>query len=1216
MDKDQLEQILSSDYDQSQWIDLLQVVFHTGDVFKEPQKIVSLPGNLSKEAYRLGTFVTVDSYEIGVFEVHLKENVALHRNRVGVRNLLRRYYKQLDGVFAVFKQGDTWRFSFISQLRDWDEEQEEWVEKETEPKRFTYLLGEGEAVKTARDRFYQLVEASQVSFEDIKEAFSVEKLNKEFYKKVVSSFYDLLGVKEPGRGGEQHPHLLELPSVSQKDKQTHQEFAVRLIGRIVFCWFLKFKKSEQGNPIITDEALSSDAVTDNFYHQKLERLFFQVLNTQKEDRRNDLPEKYNDIPFLNGGLFEPHYQDFYKVDESSGISKNLNTLKIPDEWFRNLFEVLEQYNFTIDENSVEDADVSVDPEMLGRIFENLLAEIDPASGDSARKATGSYYTPREIVDYMVDESLNKYLSKKTGINERRLMPLFKLDDDVNHSITAEEKEQLIRALNDVKVLDPACGSGAFPMGILQKMVRVLEKIDPESKRWKDLQLDKIPSAIIRRILRKRLDDATVEYARKLGIIQHSIYGVDIQPIAAEISKLRCFLSLVVDEQVDEFKDNWNIEPLPNLEFKFLAADSLKSLPKEDSQTVDLFGSADLLQKLGQIRDDYLQAYGEDKEILKEQFTDIQDAILDKELKGTGRNKSDRAVKLSSWEPFSDSVTGWFDPEWMFGVEQFDIAIGNPPYGGDKIENNLKKKLGLRSKDPYGAFLARFLPEGSKKSPLVDNGLLCFIVSDTFMTINSHFELREKMMDNYIHKMIRVHPDTFGATVNTAIILCERNEFPRSEETDKSICKFDNAHKCLMADLTQVSIHKQHERFLELLEKTVQYEHPLQDNQNGGIDAKEDILYSKGENWLSEFNSHYAIYSLRQVMFNEISHLPFFVSSPSIAKTLYDVNVDKNEVSFENGTSTKFRRIRRNGKDLRITYLGDDYKRRGGEKQWFGIGVSKVISGIKTGSNKKYLRSLDGDKYSSVDESRILTFDESKELSKNEKQNGIKGEKCFLPFDMGKASDVISGWLPNYYQPPTDIYIDWSVSSVKSMKNESHSDLANWKFRCRDGIVFSKAGQYAPTFRVSTGSILDSGSNGIFSNNFEVKELLGILCSKFIRFVFNTYINHTVNAQVDDIKILPFPLDVDFERIHELTSSIIDQQKDNLYYDYSSHEQLQIDLLVYRSFGLTYFEIEEVENWYARRYPKLVEAQKENLTKQGKPTDYLELYAELEKKVEL
>jgi hypothetical protein len=347
MQKPKLQRILSSNYDQSNWIELLKDVLHTGEVFRDAQPVPPLPGDISEQAYQLGTFETKDGYNIGVFEVQLKEKVALHRNRVGVRNLLSRYYKQLDGVFAVFKQGDNWRFSFISQLRDWNEEQKEWVLKETEPKRFTYLLGEGEAVKTATDRFYRLLDANSITFEDIKEAFSVERLNKEFYKKVVSFFYDLLGVKEPGRGGEQHPHMLKLPSVSETSdagKKTYQEFAVRLIGRVVFCWFLKFKKSEQGNPIIPQEALSSDSVGEGYYHQKLERLFFQVLNTQPEDRRNDLPKEYESVPFLNGGLFEPHTQDFFKPNSDTGISEHMNTLKIPDEWFRDLFEILEFYH--------------------------------------------------------------------------------------------------------------------------------------------------------------------------------------------------------------------------------------------------------------------------------------------------------------------------------------------------------------------------------------------------------------------------------------------------------------------------------------------------------------------------------------------------------------------------------------------------------------------------------------------------------------------------------------------------------------------------------------------------------------------------------------------------------------------------------------------------------------------------------------------------------
>lgn len=1212
MEKSTLKQYLSTAYDRDNWIEILEEVFKTGKVFQEPQEADLPKSDNCKEGFQLGTFETSDGRRISVFEIEVTDKTQLDRNRVSLRNLLRSYYSQVDGIFAVFKKDDNWRFSFISKVTDYDEDKEEFVEVETEPKRYTYVLGKGEAVKTATDRFNALVEANKVSFEDIKEAFSVEKLNKEFYKKVVSFFYDLIGVKEPGRGGEQHPHLLKLPSVSQtseQGKKTHQEFAVRLIGRTVFCWFLRFKKSEQENPIIPKEVLSSDNIPENYYHKYLERLFFQVMNTKIGERRDDIPKVFESIPFLNGGLFEPHSNDYYALDEATGLSKNLNTLKIPDSWFKDFFTVLEQYNFTIDENSVEDADVSVDPEMLGRIFENLLAEIDPASGKTARKATGSYYTPREIVDYMVDESLTKYLSRKTGVNERRLLPLLKFDTEVKKDISEDEAIAIIEALNELKVLDPACGSGAFPMGILQKMVRILEKVDPKSERWKDLQLRKIPSAVVRRLLKKKLDDATVEYARKLGIIQHSIYGVDIQPIAAEISKLRCFLSLVVDEKVDEAEDNWAIDALPNLEFKFVTANSLISLPREDSKTIDLFGSSDLMDQLETIREDYLQAHSDEKEYLKEQFQKVQGAILKKELEGTGNNQSERAIMLSSWEPFSDSVTGWFDSKWMFGVEQFHVVIGNPPYGGDKISNDLKNELKLGSKDPYGAFIARFLADGKTLSPLRHKGILSFIVSDTFMTIGSHFELREMIMDNYIHKMIRVHPDTFKATVNTAIIVCERNEFPIEDK--KPIPQFDESHTCLMGDLTRISIHEQHVRFIQLLERTVQYKHALPESVSESVKEEHGVLWMRGQNWCSESSNDYAFYAYHQNFIKINSSYPLFVCSPKLFRiTSTEFKSIKEDELPDRFKNIEAHRVKINNKAIRVSRLGDDYKREGGEKIWHDEGLSKVISGIKTGSNSKYLRTLSGDKYDKVEVAKTVEISSAQQLSSIEFKDGLSGERTFLPFDMGKASNTVDGWLPNYFQPPTDFYINWSKDSVKDMYNESHSDLANSEFRGKKGVVFSKAGQYAPTFRITTGVIIDSGSNGIFSQNLNQKELLGSLANRFIRYIFNNIINHTVNAQVDDIKLIPISLELDFKAISTLTDKIIKKQENDLYYDYASHEQIEIDKLVYDAYGLNEYDIREVENWYARRYPRLLEAQKENLRNLGKSDDYLELYREV------
>lgn len=313
----------------------------------------------------------------------------------------------------------------------------------------------------------------------IQEAFSVEPVNKDFYREIQKHFYELVGGKVERSD---YTASIKLPSGAPDKpsaKKTYQEFAVRLLGRLVFCWFLKHKTCNKDRPLIPTELLSSGAVRNHadYYHQILEKLFFQTLNKPMNERSKYAPEFAHLIPYLNGGLFEPHRDDFYE-EGVLGTSKFANTLSIPDDWFLAFFETLEQYNFTIDENTSVDTDVSIDPEILGRIFENLLAEIDPDTGDSARKQSGSFYTPREIVDYMVEESLIQHLITSLGIDEsdttkqdflEKLRALF-LDDGRSSELDPATNKQIIQALRTVKVLDPACGSGAFPVGILQKML--------------------------------------------------------------------------------------------------------------------------------------------------------------------------------------------------------------------------------------------------------------------------------------------------------------------------------------------------------------------------------------------------------------------------------------------------------------------------------------------------------------------------------------------------------------------------------------------------------------------------------------------------------------------------------------------------------------------------------------------------------------------------
>jgi len=653
----------------------------------------------------------------------------------------------------------------------------------TDFKRYTYFVSRELTNKTFKS---QISKADFNDLDSIQEAFSVEPLNKEFYQKVAEAFYNLIGGKvSNGNKIKIYEPVLQLPSKNiETDRKTFQEFAVRLIGRIVFVWFLQNKTSENSLSLIPKDWLTSKKVknSDNFYHNYLEKLFFEILNKRVEHRIADLPEGHEIVPFLNGGLFEPGNDDFYKAG-FGGFSQYSNTLKIPDQWFFNFFGTLEQFNFTIDENSLNDQEISIDPEMLGTIFENLLAEIDPDTEKSARKSTGSFYTPREIVDYMVEESLVSYLKTKIDLEEEKLHNLFKENDLPDDYF--QNKEQIINAFDQIKILDPACGSGAFPMGALHKINIALQKLDPDAEKWKDKQLSKIDNIAYRKALKDKLDKSNVEYIRKIGVVQHSIYGVDIQPIATEISKLRSFLSLIVDENIDDKADNRGILPLPNLEFKFITANTLIALEGEKQQTLDFGNTNQDIEKLQRIRNEYLQAYGDEKERLKRRFFELQKQIAQKEFSnGAGMNK--RAMQIIGWNPFSNEKSDWFNPKWMFGVENFDVVMGNPPYiqlqkalpngNGNKFAD-LYKNENFKTFERTGDIYALFYEKGI--NILTEKGLLCYITSNKWMRANYGKSLRKYFSHKNPLKLIDLGPGVFNtATVDTNILLIE-NSRPES-----------------------------------------------------------------------------------------------------------------------------------------------------------------------------------------------------------------------------------------------------------------------------------------------------------------------------------------------------------------------------------------------------------------------------------------------------
>lgn len=741
---------LQNAYDRDTYLEFLRT-FVPG--FKQDiRDVIAEKLQVTSEAYFLGESEDLD---LSVFEI-------THSSSADARVSLSMDGFKLMKTSATYRalivyrseNSEDWRFSLMTATPDLDEKGKV-VRKLSNPRRFSFFLGPNAKINTPK-RF--LIKEGPVSdFADLQNRFSLEVVNKEFYKQISEKFTQLVGgTLGTGKKQKTYEPLIKLPSQSEKS-QANMEFGVRLIGRIIFCWFLREKKSKNDLSLMPKQLLSYEALSkhSNYYHSVLEPIFFEVLNKEHRSRREEFSgDPYSLIPYLNGGLFSPHEDDYYKRPNGEQSIYH-NTLVIPDEWMKELFEILETYNFTIDENTSFDEELSIDPEMLGRIFENLLAEINPETGESARKSTGSYYTPRVIVDYMVDESILLYLQEHTKIPEEKLRAVisYDLSDNEEHPLAEDEKKQVVETLGKLKLLDPACGSGAFPIGALQKIVFILQQVDPDGKLWLHKQLEKAHPEF-RRDIEKRYSNLELDFLRKLGVIRECIFGVDIQPIATEIARLRCFLTLIVDERIDDEVENRGIKPLPNLDFKFVTANSLIDLPKiEDSlEQTQMFDDREKIEDLKSVRDQYFNAYGIEREQLKTEFVTAQKKLIDQLVEEHGYigvTKAELTQKLTNWEPFSHKSSGWFDPEWMFGISTgFDIVIANPPYIGEVGHKELFRSIrqhGLskyyqRKMDVFYFFVHLAIKLGKKES------LSAFITTNYYITAQGATNLRTTLKE--------------------------------------------------------------------------------------------------------------------------------------------------------------------------------------------------------------------------------------------------------------------------------------------------------------------------------------------------------------------------------------------------------------------------------------------------------------------------------------
>ena len=661
-------------------------------------------------------------------------------------------------IVYVNDDDSIWRLSLLTALPTFDGTGKV-VISYSNPRRHSYVLGSEVGIATARKYLSSM--GPITGFEDLQYRFSVEAVNKDFYREIAQHFYQLVGSYSE-TGEVVHKPLLKL-SASEATLADLQKYSVRLLGRLLFIWFLKQKKSVDGISLLPFNLVQPDKLK-NYLHAYLEPLFFEVLNKNITKREEKFAAgDYKLVPYLNGGLFHPSdgaSGDYYSTQYMK------SSVEVPDSWFEELFNTLNTYNFTIDENLENEIDLSIDPEMLGRIFENLLAEINPETGQVARKSTGSYYTPRSIVNYMVDASLLDFLSAKTQIDDTKLKALMSTSklDDLEHPMSDNECSLVISAISKLKCLDPACGSGAFPMGLLQKLLWVVSQADPTGELFLDSQdFDGTEHW---------LTESKLEYLRKRKLIRDTIFGVDIQSIAVEIAKLRCFLTLIVDQEINDLLPNRGVIPLPNLDFKFICADSLTTL---DNDARIMFGEdPDLESKLSDIRKRYFTTTSEDRKLKLaneyEKYISAPDSLF---------SESKRQAQLKTFKPFSQNTQAeYFDQQSMLGINSFDIVIGNPPYvSHDKVTI---PKNELRKYEVFEGFadLYCYFIEMAVRASNAAQGRVCFIVSNSFIKSQYGEPLRKYLTSNkLLDKLINVEESQLfqSVIVNTAILLTSHSE---------------------------------------------------------------------------------------------------------------------------------------------------------------------------------------------------------------------------------------------------------------------------------------------------------------------------------------------------------------------------------------------------------------------------------------------------------
>lgn len=773
--------VIESKYNRQNWQALLYDIFRNKVQFWQQPQPVHVDKDMAKRALYTGKITLPDGHVIAIYEVELSDSVIIERNRAGIRNLLLSSWRGMgcSGAFMFcFRQNEAvLRFSYVSESFAFAEDGS-LTKESTDTKRFTYLLGEGHRSRTAIMQFEDL-KKSALDLKAITKAFSVEALSDLFFKEYKKQYEDIIEfitgkrmVKVANKWEEQvtgQPcrEIMQEFSLFPDAEKAVRDYVKKLMGRLVFIQFLQKKgwmgcsageSWNDGDKEFVQNLFANTTHKNTFVDDVLEPLFNDI-NTK---RIGDIASSPNvgsgiKIPYLNGGLFEK--DDYDKTN-----------FQLPAKYMKNLLDFFASYNFTIDENDPDDAEIGVDPEMLGRIFENLLED---------NKDKGAFYTPKEIVQYMCRESLIAYLQTDVNDNQTKdAIRQFVTTYDAS-LLSKELKESVDQKLKDVKICDPAIGSGAFPMGLLRELYacrKAIEGIDEETA-----------------------------VSIKTHIIQNNIYGVDIEKGAVDIARLRFWLALIVDEK--------NPHALPNMDFKIMQGNSLL----EQYEGVELSGmSLDEQKKKKTKKGQSWQATLAFDE--KYALDNIQHAI--KEYYLTDDHKS----KLNLRSIINDNVRSYIinlkgcTPDVQRKIEEmpipndkfflwhiyfkevfdkggFDIVIGNPPYVFAR--NSEEKGMTDEAKAYYykNFKLAQyqvnlyhiFVEQGTNL--LAESGVFAFIIPNNWMTINTNKEFRKYILTKSDVQIINFYQRVFeSAEVDSSIIIYRNDNVESNIKLSESVSK--------------------------------------------------------------------------------------------------------------------------------------------------------------------------------------------------------------------------------------------------------------------------------------------------------------------------------------------------------------------------------------------------------------------------------------------